>query len=212
MGATSSLEGEKRGFGWAAGKPSGCKTGHRMAPSEKDRMLAGELYRADDAQLVAERRRCQSLLRSYNDELDQNKRSELLGKLLGHAGKGAVIESPVACDYGYNISVGADTFVNYGAIFLDVVPLTIGDHVQIGTAVQILTAEHPRDPELRRSGAEFGSPVTIEDDVWVGSGAIICPGASVGANTVIGAGSVVTKAIPPDVVAAGNPCRVMRSL
>jgi maltose O-acetyltransferase len=180
--------------------------------SEKAKMLAGELYRADDPELVAERRRCQALLRGFNDEPDEEKRSRLLRELLGRAGKGAVVQPPLICDYGYNISVGTDTFVNYGAIVLDVVPVAIGDRVQIGTGVQILTADHPRDPELRRTGAESGSPVTIEDDVWIGSGAIVCPGVSVGANSVIGAGSVVTRAVPAGVVAAGNPCRVIRSL
>ena len=175
-------------------------------------MLGGELYRADDPELMAERSRCRSFLRTYNDAVDAQSRSVLLRELLGRAGDGATVESPLLCDYGYNISVGAGTFVNYGAIILDVAPVVIGDHVQIGTAVQILAADHPRDPHLRRSGAECGSPVTIEDNVWIGSGVIVCPGVTVGANSVIGAGAVVTRAIPPDVVAAGNPCRVIRSL
>jgi maltose O-acetyltransferase len=175
-------------------------------------MLAGELYRADDPELVAQRHSCQSLLRAYNSEADERQRSALLRELLGHVGDDAVVQPPFTCDYGYNIALGQNAFVNYGAIILDVCAVRVGDHVQIGTAVQILTAEHPRDPQLRRTGAEYGSPVAIEDNVWVGSGAIICPGVTVGANSVIGAGSVVTAAIPPDAVAAGNPCRVIRSL
>lgn len=175
-------------------------------------MLAGELYRADDPELVGERGRCQSRLRAYNDEVDERARSVLLRELLGRAGEGATIQPPLRCDYGYNISVGADTFINYAAIILDVAQVVIGRHVQIGTAVQILTADHPRDPQLRRSGVEHGSAVRIEDNVWIGSGAIVCPGASIGVNSVVGAGSVVTGSIPRDVVAAGNPCRVIRSL
>lgn len=185
---------------------------HDVASSEKEKMLAGELYRADDPELLAERRRCQAQLRVYNEETDEQARLALLRELFGRVGDGTAIHSPLTCDYGYSISVGANTFINYGVIILDVVPVVIGDHVQIGTAVQILAADHPRDPHLRRTGVESGSPVMIEDDVWIGSGAIVCPGVTIGANTVIGAGSVVTRAIPRDVVAAGNPCRVIRSL
>ncbi len=180
-----------------------------MAPSEKDKMLAGGLYRADDPELVAERRRCQRLLRVYNQELDEPVRSKLLLELLGPVGHGATVLSPLTCDYGYNISVGANTFINYGAIILDVTSVVIEDHVQIGTAVQILTADHPRDPELRRSGFESGSPITINENVWIGSGAILCPGVTIGKDSVIGAGSVVNRTIPANVVAAGNPCRVV---
>jgi maltose O-acetyltransferase len=181
-------------------------------PSEKEKMLSGELYRADDPELAAERRRCQSLLRAYNAEPDDGARSALLGQLFGSVGPGTAVLPPLTCDYGYNIALGAAAFVNYGAIILDVVRVVIGDHAQIGTAVQILTADHPRDPHLRRSGAESGSPVTIEDNVWIGSGAIVCPGVAIGADSVVGAGSVVTRDIPAGVVAAGNPCRVIRSL
>jgi maltose O-acetyltransferase len=175
-------------------------------------MLAGELYRADDPVLVAERERCQSLLRAFNGEADEVVRSSLLRELLGGVGEGASVQSPLMCDYGYNISLGAGSFINYGAIVLDVAPVTIGDAAQVGTAVQILTADHPRDPDLRRTGAECGRPVTVEDNVWIGSGAIVCPGVTIGANSVVGAGAVVTRDIPPDVVAAGNPCRVIRPL
>lgn len=119
---------------------------------------------------------------------------------------------PFVCDYGYNVSLGTGAFVNYGAIALDVAPVVIGDHVQIGTAVQILTADHPRDPELRRSGLESGSPVAIEENAWIDSRAILCPGVTVGKNSIVGAGSVVTRAVPDGVVAAGNPCRAIREL
>jgi maltose O-acetyltransferase len=183
-----------------------------LAASEKEKMLAGELYRADDPELVADRERCQSLLRAFNGEAEEAARSSLLRELLGAVGEGASIQPPLTCDYGYNVSLGAGSFINYRAIILDVVSVVIGDHAQLGTAVQILTADHPRDPELRRTGAESGVPVTVEDNVWIGSGAIVCPGVTIGANSVIGAGSVVTREVPPDVVAAGNPCRVIRSL
>lgn len=175
-------------------------------------MLAGELYRADDPELVAERERCQSLLRAFNGEADQVVRSSVLRELLGGVGEGASVQPPLTCDYGYNISLGAGSFINYWAIILDVVSVVIGDRAQVGTAVQILTADHPRDPVLRRTGAEYGAPVTVEDNVWIGSGAIVCPGVTIGADSVIGAGAVVTRDIPPNVVAAGNPCRVIRPL
>lgn len=174
-------------------------------------MLAGELYRADDPELVADRERCQSLLRAFNGEADAATRSSVLRELLGSLGEGASVQAPLTCDYGYNISLGAGSFINYRAIILDVVSVVIGDRAQVGTAVQILTADHPRDPELRRTGAESGAPVTVGDNAWIGSGAIVCPGVTIGADTVIGAGAVVTRDIPPGVVAAGNPCRVIRS-
>lgn len=175
-------------------------------------MLAGELYRADDPALMAERRRCQALLRSYNEEPDEDARRGMLDRLLGSVGDGVSVQPPLACDYGYNIALGAGSFVNYGAIVLDVARVAIGEYVQIGTAVQILTADHPRDPELRRQGAERGLPIDVGDNAWIGSGAILCPGVTVGANSVVGAGSVVTRSIPAGVVAAGNPCRVIRPL
>ena len=183
-----------------------------MPRSEKEKMLAGELYRSDDPQLVAERRRCQALLRGYNDEPDERARFTVLRELFGSVGDRVSVQPPLACDYGYNISVGSDTFVNYGAIILDVAPVVVGEHVQIGTAVQLLTADHPRDPELRRSGAEMALPIAIEDNAWIGSGAIVCPGVTIGADSIVGAGSVVTRAVPAGVLAAGNPCRVIRSL
>lgn len=175
-------------------------------------MLAGELYRASDPELTGDRRRCQALLRAFNGETDEQARSALLAQLLGGAGAGAEVLPPFLCDYGYNVSLGAGAFVNYRAIVLDVAPVVIGDNVQIGTAVQILTADHPRDSEVRHSGLESGSPVAIEENAWIGSGAILCPGVSVGKDSIVGAGSVVTRAVPAGVVAAGNPCRVIREL
>jgi maltose O-acetyltransferase len=171
-------------------------------------MLGGELYLAADAELVAERERCEELMRVYNDGGED----AVLRELLGAVGKESYIRPPFFCDYGYNITLGDNVFVNFNCVILDVVPVAIGDRVQMASAVQLLAADHPLDAVERASGREFGRPITIEDDVWLGGGAIVCPGVTVGAGTVIGAGSVVTKDIPPGVVAVGSPCRVLRSL
>jgi maltose O-acetyltransferase len=171
-------------------------------------MLAGELYLAADPELVAERTRCEELMRSYNASGD----ADVLRELLGALGKNASIRPPFFCDYGYNITLGADVFVNFNCVMLDVVPITIGDRVQIASAVQLLAADHPLDARERASGREFGRVITIEDDVWLGGGAIVCPGVTIGQGSVIGAGSVVTKDVPAGVVAVGNPCRVLREL
>jgi maltose O-acetyltransferase len=172
-------------------------------------MLAGQLYHAGDPELVEDRARCERMLRAFNAEPDEDGRSRILGELLGALGARAYIRPPFFCDYGFNIQLGADVFLNFNCVILDVVQVTIGDRVQIASAVQILAADHPVDPEVRATGAESGRPITIEDDAWIGGGAILCPGVTVGAGSVIGAGSVVTRNIPPGVVAAGNPCRVL---
>jgi maltose O-acetyltransferase len=125
-------------------------------------------------------------------------------------GERVEIRPPFFCDYGFNIHIGADSFLNFNCVILDTVAVTIGDRVQIGSAVQILAADHPLDPEARRTGVESGRPVVIEDDVWIGAGAILVPGVTIGTGSVIGAGSVVTRDIPAGVVAVGNPCRVLR--
>jgi maltose O-acetyltransferase len=122
-----------------------------------------------------------------------------------------VIQPSFRCDYGYNLLIGRNVFINYDCVFLDCNRITIGDDVQIGPAVQIYTAQHPTDAETRRSGLESALPVTVGDNVWIGGGAILCPGVTIGADTVIGAGSVVTRDLPPGVIAVGNPCRVLRS-
>jgi maltose O-acetyltransferase len=171
-------------------------------------MLAGELYFAGDPELVTERERCERLMREYNGTGE----AEVLRQLLGSLGKDAYIRPPFFCDYGYNITLGDNVFANFNCVMLDVVPITIGDRVQMASAVQLLAADHPLDAEERASGYEFGSPITIEDDVWLGGGAIVLPGVTIGRAAVIGAGSVVTKDIPPGVVAVGNPCRVLREL
>jgi maltose O-acetyltransferase len=175
-------------------------------------MVAGELYYAGDPELVADRARCERLLRAFNSQPDEDARLRVLGELLGGIGRSSYIRPPFFCDYGFNIRLGDGVFLNFNCVILDVVPVTIGDRVQIASAVQILAADHPLDVATRAAGLENGRPITIEDDAWIGGGAILCPGVTVGRGSVIGAGSVVTRDIPPGVVAVGNPCRVLREL
>ena len=160
-------------------------------------MLAGELYRAGDPQLVAERAHAAGLMRAYNRAGDP----AVLRELLGSVGERSEVRPPFYCDYGANVRIGSDVFVNFNCVALDVVAITIGDRVQIGPNVQLLAADHPRDAAARAERLENGLPITIEDDAWIGGGAILCPGVTVGA------GSVVTRDVPPGVVAVGNPCR-----
>ncbi|HLL55026.1 MAG TPA: sugar O-acetyltransferase [Myxococcaceae bacterium] len=185
-----------------------------MARTEKEKMLAGELYVATDPQLTAERFRARKLLRAYNqsteDELPQ--REALLSQLFGAVGAGTWIEPPFQCDYGEHIRLGARVFMNFQCVILDCNPVTIGDDVALGPGVHLYAATHPLDPDERAKGPELGRPVTIGDKVWIGGGSIICPGVTIGEGSTIGAGSVVTRDIPPYVFAAGNPCRVIRSL
>jgi maltose O-acetyltransferase len=171
-------------------------------------MLAGELYRPADPELVAARGRCEHLMREYNAHADER----ILADLLGSIGARSEVRPPFFCDYGSNITLGDDVFLNFNCVMLDVVPITVGDRVQIASAVQFLAADHPFDPVERASGVESGAPITVEDDVWLGGGVLLLPGVTVGRASVIGAGSVVTKDIPPGVVAVGNPCRVLREL
>jgi maltose O-acetyltransferase len=165
-------------------------------------------------ELMAEQDRTQELLERYNSipHAQKNKRFALLQELLGEVGKGAVILPPFRCDYGSQVSVGEYTFINYDCVMLDVVPIHIGSACQFGPRVQLMTAVHPVDPVTRRSGWQYGRPIVIGDNVWIGGGAIVCPGVTIGADSVVGAGSVVTRDIPPGVVAAGNPARVLREI
>lgn len=183
-------------------------------PTEKEKMLSGELYDPLDAQLTAERRRARELTRALNasGEDEEQRRAVILAELFGSQGEGTWIEPPFYCDYGKNISLGRKVFFNFNCVILDPAPVRIGDNVLFGPAVQIYTATHPVDPGQRRSRLEFARPVEIGSDVWVGGGAILCPGVRVGAGSVIGAGSVVTRDIPERTFAAGNPCRVIRQL
>ncbi|MGB7481203.1 MAG: sugar O-acetyltransferase [Burkholderiaceae bacterium] len=181
--------------------------------TEKEKMLAGELYDPGDPQLTAERARARELLLRLNRSLDHepSQRAALLEELFG-AATDAFIQPPFFCDYGGNIRLGRHVFMNFNCVILDVVPVAIGDRVLFGPAVQVYAASHPLAAAERRSGLENGRPVTIGDDVWVGGGSVICPGVTIGARSVIAAGSVVTRDIPADVLAAGNPCRVLRAL
>jgi len=179
---------------------------------QKARMLAGELYHADDPELRADAERCDRLLRCFNTEADERQRTAIMRELLGSVGEGVVIKPPLAMDYGFQTSIGAGTFINGGAVILDVGRVTIGADVQIGPNVQILTPTHPLEPELRRSGAEAAEPISIGDNAWLGGGVIVCPGVTIGRDTVVGAGAVVTRDLPPGVLAVGNPARVIRQL
>ncbi|MBE0533653.1 MAG: sugar O-acetyltransferase [Rhodospirillales bacterium] len=181
-----------------------------MTRTEKDKMLAGELYDAGAPEIQADQAATKRWLARYNASLDMapSDRRQLLVERFAAVGEGAVIRPPFHCDYGFNISLGAGVFLNFNCVILDVVGVTIGDRTQIGPGVQILTADHPRDPAERASGLEYGRPVRIGRNVWIGGGAIILPGVSIGDGALIGAGSVVTRDIPADAKAFGNPARV----
>jgi maltose O-acetyltransferase len=183
-----------------------------MGKAEKDKMLTGDLYRPSDPELVHERRRCRSVLRAFNAHQDEDQRLALLEQLLGRIGSGAFIQPPFACDYGYNLSIGDNVFVNFNTVILDCASVTIGEGTQMGPGVQLLAADHPRDPHARRSLLELALPVSIGSNVWIGAAAVVLPGVSVGDDSIIGAGSVVTRDIPSGVVAVGSPCRVVRTL
>ena len=182
-----------------------------MSKSEKQKMLAGELYHAGDTELQADQAAAKTWMARFNaaSALPAAERRALLRERFAAVGDGAVIRPPFHCDYGYNIHLGADVFLNYNCIILDVVEVAIGDGTQIGPAVQIYTADHPRDPQLRRSGAEFGRPVRIGSNVWIGGGAILQPGVSIGDDALIGAGSVVTRDVPAGATVVGNPARIV---
>ena len=181
--------------------------------TEKEKMLAGELYDPQDPHLSRERLRCRDLCRQYNDTREDQKeqRRHLLSELFGME-TDVWVEPPFYCDYGTNIKLGQRVFFNFNCVLLDVAGVIIGNDVFFGPAVQIYAATHPISASERRSGLELGQPITFGSDIWVGGGAIICPGVTIGDRSVIGAGSVVTRDIPPDVVVAGNPARIIRNL
>jgi len=182
--------------------------------SQRERMRAGDLYVADDPELHADHLRAMALLEEFNRSAagGTGDRRRILDTLLGAFGAGSEIRPPLYCDYGYQLRIGARCFVNFGLVALDVAMISIGDDVQIGPNVQLLTPTHPLGPELRRAKYESAAPISIGDNVWLGGGVIVLPGVEVGADTVVGAGAVVTKNLPPGVVAVGNPARVIRSL
>ena len=181
--------------------------------SEREKMLAGELYDALDLELVKSRDRARDLCQVLNAtrEADRDIRRELLMQIFGRGGDTVWMQPPFFCDYGTNIEVGERVFFNFNCTVLDVCKVTIGEYSQFGSGVQILTPLHPLNAELRRK-QEYGAPVNIGSDVWVGSGAIILPGVTIGSRAVIGAGSIVTRDLPADVLAVGNPCRVIRRI
>jgi maltose O-acetyltransferase len=171
--------------------------------SVRERMVSGELYDASDPELIAARARARELLGRYNAAPDRRQ----LARLFGSVGSEAVVESPFHCDYGFNISVGERFYANVNCVFVDCAPIEIGERVLFGPAVQLYAATHPLDAETRRNGLEYALPITIGNDVWIGGGAIVLPGITIGARAVVGAGSVVTHEVPADAVVAGNPCR-----
>ena len=176
--------------------------------TELEKMRAGQPYRPGDRELVTMRKRAQRLMRDYNQTIygDDLKRAKILAEMFGRP-VDAVIRPPFYVDYGTEIRFGTGVFVNYGCVMLDVARVTIGDRVQIGPYVQILTADHPRDAAERAEGAEWGRPISIGDDAWIGGGAILLPGVSVGAGAIVAAGAVVTRDVGPGVTVAGNPAR-----
>lgn len=182
--------------------------------SEWEKMLAGEPYRPADVELTAARLNARRLTRLYNTSLETDAagRRRLLDELFGSLGANAEIEPPFRCDYGKNIHAGERLFINFGCVILDCGRVTIGDNVMMGPGVQIYAAYHPMDPTERASGYEFGAPVTIGSNVWIGGGAILLAKVTIGDRAVIGAGSVVNRDIPANSVAVGNPCRVIRRL
>jgi maltose O-acetyltransferase len=182
--------------------------------SEREKMIAGELYQAWDAELVEARQRARRLTRQFNatSEMETARREALLRELFGAVGVRIEIEPPFRCDYGAQIQVGDGFYMNFGGVILDCAAVRIGRNVLCGPNVQIYAATHPLEAALRIQGPELARPVTIGDNVWIGGGAIICPGVTIGDNTTIGAGAVVTRDVPANVFAGGNPCRVIREL
>ncbi|MBW4515235.1 MAG: sugar O-acetyltransferase [Timaviella obliquedivisa GSE-PSE-MK23-08B] len=183
-----------------------------MAKTEREKMLANEPYLATDPELKGMYKKAKNLLHAFNtshpDEV--KKREDIIQALFGAIGQNFEVQPPFQCDYGCHIYAEENLYINYDCIILDCNTVYFGRNVLLAPRVQIYTAYHPLDAETRRSGLEMAAPIAIGDDVWIGGGAILCPGVKVGNNTTIGAGSIVTQDIPSNVVAAGNPCRVLR--
>ena len=181
---------------------------------QRERMLRGDMYFSADEALVKERHRARRLCRAYNATTEEQgeERTRLLKELLGGTGEALTIEPDFTCDYGTYITVGENFYANFGLVVLDTCPVRIGNNCMFGPRVSLFTAGHPLDPEVRNSGWEFGAPITIGDNVWIGGGSILNPGVTLGNNVVVGSGSVVTKSFGDTVVIAGNPARVIRTL
>lgn len=180
----------------------------------KEKMLRGELYMAWDEELVEERRRARRLLAEYNKLTfaEEPEAERVRGELLGSVGSGVFLEMPFRCDYGYNIHLADDVYMNFDCVLLDGCEIRIGARTMLAPGVHIYAATHPLDPDVRASGLELCKPVTIGEDVWIGGGAIVLPGVTIGDRAVVGAGSVVTKDVAPLTVVAGNPARVIRTI
>ena len=180
--------------------------------TEKDRMLAGAPYRADDPELAALSAQAIALVGRYNDSFAATiaQREGMLREMLGKVGRGANVRPPFFCDYGFNIMLGDGVFMNFGCVILDVCAVTIGDLTQIGPGVQILAADHPREAAQRRAMLESGRPIRIGANVWIGGGAIILPGVTIGDDAIIGAGSIVTRDVPAGATVVGSPARIIR--
>ena len=180
--------------------------------SEKEKMINGEMYLAGDETLVNERLNARRLTRLYNNTLETEieKRTGILRELLGKVGEGIYIEPTFKCDYGYNIKVGKNFYANFDCVILDVCPVNIGDNVFLAPGVHIYTATHPLDATERISGKEYGKPVTIGNNVWIGGRAVIAPGVTIGDNVVVAAGAVVVKDVPNNVVVGGNPAKIIK--
>ncbi|WP_314302345.1 sugar O-acetyltransferase [Kocuria palustris] len=192
-------------------------TNDRFAGDDRShwqRMLDGDPYIADGPEFAEASRRATRLCDAFHRavvDVDPGSR-ELLEELLGHLGEDADVRPPLCVDYGSRISIGARSFVNFNLTALDVAPITIGEDCQLGPNVQLLTPTHPVEPGPRRDKLEDAEPITLGDNVWLGGGVIVCPGVSIGENTVVGAGSVVTRDLPANVIAVGNPAKVMREI
>lgn len=183
-------------------------------PSQKDKLLAGEPYLADDPELLQDRHRCRLLTEQLNatSVAEPFARQEILQALLAEIGDCTEILSPFQCDYGYQIAIGARTFLNFGVIILDSAPVRIGDDVQIGPGVHLVTPTHPLDPVERRAQLEWAEPIVVEDGAWLATGVVVCAGVTIGAGAVVGAGSVVLGDLPPRHLCVGNPCRPVREV
>lgn len=180
-----------------------------MAKTEKEKMLAGELYVAADPQLTAERKRCRQLTHRLNawDHEDDAAYRAILADLLPNAHSTFILEPPFYCDYGYNIYVEENVFMNFNCVVLDVMPVRIGAGTMFGPNVQIYTATHPVDAVERAKGPEYAKPITIGRDCWIGGSAVLSPGVTIGDRVIVGAGAVVTKDVPDDAIVVGNPAR-----
>lgn len=182
------------------------------ARTEREKMLAGERYNFFDPDLVAERQTASELLRVFNVTEDLPERRGILQQLLGHIGQGSMIQPPFYCTYGRNTHIGDHVYLNFSCVILDNSTVRIGHHVMVGPFVQIYTAAHPLQAEPRNQGWEVAEPIVIEDNVWLGGGAILLPGVTIGRNAVVGAGAVVSRSVPEDTVVAGNPARAIREI